>query len=234
MKILPWLITFLAIGILYLVVIHYRQANSTLAQENLAQGRKLDDMAGESQRISNALAQADSSRFASNDSLRELLRLRAEVGRLRQENKELVDLREQNRRLRATLATNQAARLGTNSGLSSYWPKESWTFAGYGTPESALQSMLWAANTDDLKNIIASTTPDFRKRMEEDLQKKGETELAAEITEEMAKLNSCHLLDKEVLSDDEIHLTVRMDGDHAETNKMSFLRIANEWKLAKP
>jgi len=235
MKRISWLLTLLAISALCLVAIHHQRVSSTFTEQNLAIMRKLDVLAEENQRLSNALALANNSQSASNERLRELLRLRSEVGRLRQESNEVIDLRQQNRQLRATLAAKPLPQPGPNAaGSPGYWPKESWTFAGYGTPESALQSVLWAAAKGDLQNILESGTGDFRKQVEEDLQKKGETEMTAELTKEIGKLNSYRLLDKEIVSDNEINLTVSMDGEHAETNTLSFLRVANEWKLAKP
>src|SRR5215467_4256164 len=102
MKRISWLLTLLAISALCLVAIHHQRVSSTFTEQNLAIMRKPDVLAEENQRLSNALALANNSQSASNERLRELLRLRSEVGRLRQESNEVIDLRQQNRQLRAT------------------------------------------------------------------------------------------------------------------------------------
>jgi hypothetical protein len=61
-------------------------------------------LAGENERLSNALAQARSAQSITAPDAQELLKLRGEVGRLRQESKELARVREENRQLRASLS----------------------------------------------------------------------------------------------------------------------------------
>jgi RNA polymerase sigma factor (sigma-70 family) len=77
------------------------RSEARLHQENQLLRRQIDElaqMATENERLSNQVAQASSSQA---DLLRELLRLRGEVGPLRQQSKELASLQENNRQLRA-------------------------------------------------------------------------------------------------------------------------------------
>jgi RNA polymerase sigma factor (sigma-70 family) len=85
-----------------LVINHQSQLQLRQKEESLRrQADRLAQSAAENERFSNQLAQANSSLTLANDQLRELLRLRNEVGTLRQENRELGKLRQQNEELRA-------------------------------------------------------------------------------------------------------------------------------------
>jgi TolA-binding protein len=72
------------------------QAQNGSLQQQLDQ---LGQVNVENERLSNLVAQASSGQSFTEEQMRDLLRLRGEVGRLRQENKELDRLRDENRRL---------------------------------------------------------------------------------------------------------------------------------------
>lgn len=81
---------------------HHSQAR--LRAENQSLRRQLDQfaqVAAENEQLSNMVARANDSQTASKGQMNELLRLRGEVGRLRQESKETERLRQENARLRA-------------------------------------------------------------------------------------------------------------------------------------
>jgi hypothetical protein len=81
-----------------------QQSMTRLREENQALQRQQDQMAqltAENERLSNSVSQASSSGSLSQDQVHELLRLRGEVGTLRQKAKELVRVQEENRELRA-------------------------------------------------------------------------------------------------------------------------------------
>jgi hypothetical protein len=195
----------------------------------------MQELAAQNEQLSNHLLQASIPSGSAKDQLSELLRLRSETTRLRQENANLTRLREENRQLRADLGkAGLASSTPTSSAVElASWPKDSWAFAGYATPEAALQSALWAASKGDLQNLIASTTADFATNITDDLQTKTPSEVADEIMKDTAKLRSVHLLEKEAVSDQEVRVTLWMEGDHPETNKLSLLRVDNQWKLGK-
>jgi len=109
------------------------QARLRLGNENNALRQQLDRMAGliaDNERLSNLVAQAKSSQSLSDERPKaqslsdeqslELLRLRGEVGVLRQRSKELEALREENRQARAALASGHAGPAATaNKGTAS-------------------------------------------------------------------------------------------------------------------
>jgi RNA polymerase sigma factor (sigma-70 family) len=88
-----------------LIVQH--QSLSRLRDENQIlqqQQNQVGQLATENERLSNVVAQASRAQAFSEDQLRELLKLRGEVGRLRQQSNELAHLRQENVQLRAQQA----------------------------------------------------------------------------------------------------------------------------------
>jgi RNA polymerase sigma factor (sigma-70 family) len=81
------------------------QAQNGSLQQQLDQ---LEQVNVENERLSNLVAQASSGQSFTEEQMRELLRLRGEVGRLRQENKELDQLRDEIRRLHDAQAQSTA------------------------------------------------------------------------------------------------------------------------------
>jgi len=80
----------------HLAQVRLRAENVSLRQR-LAQ---LDQLANENERLSNLLAQSDSAQSSlPTDEMHEILRLRGEVGRLRQENQDIAKQREDKRQL---------------------------------------------------------------------------------------------------------------------------------------
>src|SRR5438445_519847 len=157
MKLFPCTVCGLAIAGASFILISQRPMKARLIEQNRELTGQVEQLTADNQRLSNRVALAHAAPSLSDDQLKELLRLRGDIGRLRQENKELVALREQNRQLRETLAANPSSRsvpVATEAGSQGYWPKESWAFAGYSTPESAFQSVLWSASRGDLKNLL--------------------------------------------------------------------------------
>ena len=120
-----------------------RQARLRLGEENEALRQQLGRMPGlvaENERLSNLVAQAHrpqslpdgrvKAQSQPDEQLLELLRLRGEVGVLRQQSKELETLREENRQARAALASGRKAQ---NAGQAAT------TGAGIASNESQLQ-----------------------------------------------------------------------------------------------
>ncbi len=90
-----------------LIVQHHDQVR--LQAQNAALQQRLDQLnqlTVESMRLSNLLAQASTSQARAEDQTSELLRLRGEVGRLRQENKDTEGLRREVRRLQSSQTAN--------------------------------------------------------------------------------------------------------------------------------
>jgi len=87
----------------------------------------------------------------------EVHKLRNEVSQFRAQRSELDKLLTENQRLKtAPVAT--VSSVVQNAQQPEYFAKENWTFAGYATPEAALQTFLWAMRQADLKTLQASVT----------------------------------------------------------------------------
>src|ERR1051325_8677539 len=83
----------------------------------------------------------------------DLLKLRNEVTQLRAGSKEMEKLRAENQQLRSAAAAARTAVPPTPpspvppvpaAGTGAQFPKESWTFSGYASPDAALVSAIWA------------------------------------------------------------------------------------------
>ena len=221
-----------------ILILIQRQAEGELRAQNQALRRQLEQssqLAAENERLSNLVAQA--APRASGDQLTELLRLRGEVGRLRQQTKEVEALRQANREATAALAASQkSAATGSPSEPASadYWPKDSWQFLGYATPDAAAQSQFYAASRGDVKAFLAGITDDIQKEVEKDLGGKTESEVIAKMKEEMDHFQSVRVLNRETLPDDTVALTVAMQGlTETQKAKLILRKIGNDWKLAK-
>jgi hypothetical protein len=82
----------------------------------------------------------------------ELLRLRNEVRRLRAQKLDWDRLKNQNEQLAAEIRSGLASPVKF-SDLEGFVAKESWSHAGFGTPEAAVQTFFWAAREGDLARV---------------------------------------------------------------------------------
>lgn len=185
--------------------------------QSLAKNRDLTDFAG------------TTTRPAPDEQSLELLRLRGQVGVLRDQCKDLENVRSENRAAHAVLENKRTNSVAT----ADYWPRDSWSFTGYGSPDAALQTSLWAANNGDLKALFDSTTGDLRKMVEADLSGKSPEEAAIKAMDEVINFKSVRVVNRETQADDAAVLTVAIE-DKAETQtvKMLMKRVGNEWKIA--
>jgi len=217
---------------IWLAVEH--QARLRLGDEHKALEQQLDQTAGlaaDNERLSNLVAQAGRSGSLPDEQSRELLRLRGEAGVLRQQTNGLDAARQENRQARAALESS----LTNQSAGADYWPRGSWAFAGYASPDAALQTSLWAANNGELKALLDSTTGDLQKMVEKDLAGKSESEAAVRAMDEVARLQSVRLLNREVQADGTVVLTAAFeDGTDTHTSKLLMKQIGNDWKISGP
>ncbi len=178
------------------------------------------------------LAQAGGS--LPNDQFRELLRLRNEVGLLRQQTNELLKLKAEHSQVRAGQPSGKSAGPPSLAGGDSV-PVDSLSFAGYATPEAAFQSTLSADSQGDLKTFFEGFTPERREEEQKGVAGKSDEELAARAAERAAKFAaaSVRILNSKLLSQDEAELVVFI-GAEKENDLVTFSmkRIAGEWKIS--
>ena len=123
------------------------------------------------------------------------------------------------------------------------FPKSSWTFAGYADPRSALVSALWSLNGGDLKTFLASLTPSERERQQRqltiDAQKAGKSPAAffttTSTTGDMPETKGFHVLDQQVISDDQVILRISIEGTgrgkEQQVVAARMKKTGNEWKV---
>ena len=210
-----------------------------LDRENQALRQRIEDMsrlAAENERLSNLVAQATSTQARRNGPSRELLRLRGEVGWLRRQSQEAEQLRNEKQRLRTEAAGQKRPAVDATAGAASQtnMPRESWVFAGYATPEAALQSMIWAISSGDVKTFYASLTEKGKQEIEREQNGKPGADFAAEGVELLGKFTAFRVDGREDRPDGAVVLTVSgiRSDDTTETEKVTLRRVGDEWKLS--
>jgi len=162
----------------------------------------------------------------------ELLRLRSEVTRLTERRRALADIRGENERLRAQVASrggNDPAGLRLPPG---YVRKSQARMVGYSTPEDTLQSLLWAMRNHDLTNVMQALVPDQAEQL------RAHAGASREATEEFfsktAGFVGMRVVKREQETNDgsitlELEVVPGMSGPRIE-----FRRINGQWKIAEP
>src|SRR5262249_16878567 len=124
---------------------------------------------------------------------------------------------------------------GSTIATADYWPRDSWSFAGYGTPANSFQSSLWAAANGDLKKLAAGTTIDMQAMLTQDFGGKSETESATRIMDQVSTIKSVTIANREMISADTALLTVDFeDRDKTHQEKMLMKLVDGEWKVSGP
>jgi hypothetical protein len=207
----------------------------TLQKQQANQTQQLQD---ERDAATNRLAVLASENEGLKRGSLEVLKLRGEVTRLAGQQNESAKLREENQQLRSTVNSPRAAQAAAAADPDNF-PKESWAFAGYATPEAAMQSAAWAMSRGDKNTFLAGLTPDEQKRMQDQWQGKSETDIAAQITNEVnggkdGAVAGYRIVKKETLSDNEMVLTLYVPGLDPKEGmpQMKVQRVGNEWRVA--
>lgn len=201
------------------------------SQELKLQLDQRDQLAAENARLSNELDQAKSRIQKSESTSTELLRLRNEVGSLRAAQKG-------QRVVHQTPATQSNQ---TNSPVTIL--KEDWSFAGYATPDDALQSAMWALRETNLKQFFDSLMPDAAERYS---AKWNGKELIANLPFQLDHVESYKIESRENMSDSEVGFVIEVptvveeskddDGQISVSTSVTKIRFTthkagDEWKL---
>ncbi len=165
----------------------------------------------------------------------EVHKLRGEASQLRAGSREVEKLRAENQKLRGDNQQMRAANATATAApvpaaTADLFPRESWAFAGYASPEAALVSAVWAMREGNPRTYLESLTPEEQTRMAAAWQNKSEAELAAKHQQEVASITGVRILDRQALSPDEVLMTVLIDGT-GRTEKVSMKRVGTDWKF---
>ena len=168
----------------------------------------------------------------------EVHKLRNEVAQLRPTAKDSEKLRGENQQLRAE---NQQLRTAASrpplaapatkveiAGKS--FPKQAWSFAGYGTPEASLMSAIWAMREGNPKTYLDSLSPEEQLRMAKSWQNKSEAEIAAKHQQDVSVITGMRILGQQTVSANEVTMDVFVEGVNR-PEKVSMKRVGNDWKF---
>jgi RNA polymerase sigma factor (sigma-70 family) len=162
-------------------------------------------------------------RLNSNNS--ELLRLRSETGRLRQQTNELGKL------VRTWSAT---ASTPDQSATPTSFPKDTWAFVGFDTPEATVQSFMWAKSHGDVKTAFDAATPELkRKILDRDFKDKSDAEISASLVDSAKNQNGVSILKRMNVADDQVIFQIHFEGYPDNSfNILTLKKIDNEWKVS--
>lgn len=159
----------------------------------------------------------------------ELLRMRNEVTRLTERQRELAGERRENERLRAQLTSRGTNGPGGFQLPPGYLRQSQAQMAGFSTPENTLQTLLWAIHNHDLTNLLQALTPDRAEQMRTRVDQTNES--IAEFFHNAAGFIGMGILSRtQDTQDGSIALEVEViPGTPHE--KITFRQVNGEWKI---
>jgi hypothetical protein len=188
----------------------------TLQRQQTPLAEELEQLRRERDEATNRLAQDGRSS--------ELLKLRGEVGMLRQRTNQL--------QLKASQAAHRLPE-------QTQFPKDAWAFAGYATPEAAFQSTMWAKASGDVNAWLGSQTAQVKGELETNYIK-GETdeEKSAFLRNACAQFKGFQLLNEVPLGEDQVLLQTSFDiADGTNTHKfydMAVMKnVDGQWRSSQ-
>jgi hypothetical protein len=185
-------------------------------------------------------AEADTARETdlkrSQAEAQDVARLRGEITQLRTASKDADKLRaenqqlkSENQKLRGASAAAPAPAVPTAPPPGSF-PRDSWAFAGYTSPEAALVSAIWSMQQGNPKQYFDSLTPEEQLRMTKVWENKSQAEIVAKHQADTAQISGMRVTETQPVSADETVLKVFIDGVNRE-EKVSMKRVGNEWRF---
>ena len=235
---LGWLAFPLALGaVVPWQIWHRAQLQVRAKNEELErQAAAFAELATENARLSNLVAQA------ANDSLsaeqfHELLRLRGDIGILRQAAAEIEKLRARNERAKAQLAKPAVPSAAPDpEKIQAHWPRAQLAMAGYADPAAAVETTLWAMTRNDPNALAASVTSNANSRLtREQWYNHGPPaeELASatqKIADSLTADTGFDVVAQEFPVQDQATVAVYFEGE-GQTRKFCLQRITGEWKF---
>jgi len=208
------------------------EANRHLREQAEASRQLLSRLAlleVDNNRLSNIVAQANTP--LAEVQLAELGKLRDEVRRLRNRTNDLQSMRVEMRRLRAQLSAARST-MASNSPPDvppgDIYPRDSWKFAGFDTPEDAVESVTWAISQGDEDSYLESLSPDLQGEMESALVDGSFADVGPL---EMKDATGFRIVDRESVSEHERIIWIYVDGQAQET-PLYLVETPDGWKVA--
>lgn len=176
------------------------------------QSKELEALEIENIRLSNIVVRASTP--LADEELAELRDLRQEVERLRRNTNEVATLQTEIRQLRSALSAvgdSASSQTPPEVPASDVFPRDSWTFAGYDTPENTIQSLMWAVSQGDPNTYAAGLTSDMQAQMQPEFD---DGTFAEDGPLEMSDVTGYRIVDRDMTSDTGVTVTVFIDGEN--------------------
>src|SRR5215469_14236272 len=187
---------------------HQLRSQSDVMRE---QFKQLQDLETENIRLSNMVARVSSP--LADEQLAELADLRQQVEALRHRTNDIAGLQNEIDRLRGVLSVaansveSDAAPPAVPAG--DIYPRDSWMFAGYDTPEDTIQSIIWAVSEGDQDAYAAGVTPELGGQLQSEFE---DGSFANDGPLEMGDVTGYRIVDRNVISGNQVMYTLFMDG----------------------
>ena len=112
-------------------------------------------------------------------------------------------------------------------------PHPTLAFAGYDSPDSALESWMWAICQGDKTNMLQSVVPEMQEGYKHAFDVKTDAQIQDAAARMSAQFSGYTVQKMETISDAEVVLGFTMKGSDA-VQKMILKKIGIEWKVAGP
>ena len=165
----------------------------------------------------------------------ELMRLRAEVKRRRQEAPSVSPRIEGPGRevepLAAAFENNELAE-NFETEPSAYSPRESWQFEGFAEPEAAFKTAVWAMNEGDLENISLAWTDDYLASRAAEFTGKPDEEVVAELRRDIEMAEGLEVRGVEFISSRETIVDLEIRGDNVPPQIQARMKlVGSDWRF---
>jgi hypothetical protein len=188
---------------------------------------RLNQLEVDNLRLSNVVAQANTP--LADMQLAELAKLQDEVRALRKRTNDLQKLQAEIRQLRTKL-TSMSSNAPPDVPAADIYPRDSWAFAGYDTPEAALQSLTWAISEGDEDAYLAGLSPALRGEMQSQL---ADGSFADTGPMGLSDATGYRIVGRQSISDSQEIIIVYMDGE-ANGNEvpLTFEKTPEGWRVS--
>lgn len=135
-----------------------------------------------------------------------------------------------------TLVIQHKDRLKRSSSRTDF-PRSSWSFVGYATPEDTVQSVCWALREHSSKSFeiyLNGLVPELHDKMEQEAEKRGPNAFAELSAHELGAVSHYRIVKKVLLSDDKAELQLQWGGLKSPVQTFPMEKIGNDWKVAEP
>jgi hypothetical protein len=227
----------LGAGLLVVVAFQYREVNRIRAENE-----KLAEAAAEVEQLRGAAAQHASSAAAINAD--------AEIGRLREENHDLLKLRNDVRQLREQKsefdklhAENERLRDLAKKANASFLPgsmkpivirKENFSNQGFRTPEATVQTFFWTRRQNDVQALSHCLLPEGWNSIRGNAGLLEGGHFVPYLAEQFARTSAIGIVARRNLSEEVIQLGVEISFDGYPSPQkvaLTLKRAGDDWKL---